>query len=321
MISPRVVLFLEEFDLSILKKLECEGLQPCALSNFNGFDDDVIALCTKVTKPVPLLLSNRFKNLRYVIIPATGTDLVEKPSHHVSNFEIISLRNNKNLLSQFFSTREVFLWLLVSLLRKAHRAAKDVEINGLWERNLHLGTNIYGKTLGVLGFGRVGEQIARVGSALGMQVIAYDIEKKSNTIPGVTFVDSARSLVSQIDILSINVDDRKENDSLVNAELLKGARNLYIINTSRGFVVEESAVVQGLRDKRILGFGTDVLRGEGSEGNWLELNPLWTLMTKEDSYNIVITPHIGGATIENIVKAERSVIDIFLSKIKGLSAR
>ena len=316
---PRSILFLEKFDFANLTRLQQFGFQLIEEYRAETLDhSDVCAIFTKVSKKLPKEFMRRFPNLAFVVIPATGTDLVEISDKEIQNFEVISLRDNPDILQKFHSTREVFLWLLISLLRNTYQGAKDVELSRNWDRDKHIGTNLYGKKIGILGYGRIGSQIAETCNALGMQVYAWDISKKSKINPGVHFVSSPESLVSSVEVLSINIDSRPENVSYINQDLLSLGKDLYLINTARGFVVDESSVLSCLANGTLLGYGADVLVGEGSDGQWLEQNIIWKAMVSMNHYNIVLTPHLGGATHENIHQAESAVIDVFLKRVMSV---
>ena len=276
--------------------------------------DEVIAIFTKVSFVLNETFLKQFINLKFIVTPSTGTDTIKLSKEQSSMVDLITLRDDKRTLESFFSTREVFFWLLISLLRNTHSGSKIVE-GGVWDRNLHFGENVYGKTLGILGFGRIGRHIADVAKSMGMKVKAFDINPLATKNINEFQFKSIDHFLSDLNVLSVNIDDRPSNQFFVNSHLISKLpdRGAYLINTSRGSLVDEYAIIKGLKHGQILGYGTDVLAGEGSEVNWLTKNKLWIEMNK-GRYNIIITPHLGGATKENIVKAELSVIKTFLDR-------
>jgi D-3-phosphoglycerate dehydrogenase len=278
-------------------------------ANTDKIRNQVIAIGTKVSKPVTRNMMEKSPNLRFILTPTTGTDLIDKSFTTVKNIKIISLRDDPKLLKTFYSTREIFLWLLLSIMRNAHAGAISVD-KGQWERSNFVGTNLHGKRIGILGFGRIGMQIANLMIGLGCTVYAYDNKLNLKKIKGVNFVKSAGELINSVDILSINIDDADSNKSFINKKLLKniGPDGIFMVNTARGFVVNELDILWALENGKILGYGADVLNGEVRSQVWLKENQLWESKNRNKSLNLVITPHLGGATKENILQSEHSVI-------------
>lgn len=306
-----ILLFLESFDEELLSTLRESQYELANEDSLNSKRcERVIAIFTKVSRTLTSQFIEKFPNLRYVVVPATGVDLIDVESVRRHGATLLNLRSSGSPVYRFSSTTEIFFWLLLSICRKANLAASDV-LDGNWKRERFIGTNLRGKRIGVLGMGRIGNQIASLCKILGMKVFAYDINPSLEYPHQVTEVASLNELIAQVEILSINVDDRISNKELVNANVLSYANQIMIVNTSRGFVVEEKAILDALRDGRVLAYAADVLMGEGGNDGWLQENPLWQGMSREQ-LNIVLTPHIGGATKENIYESEKFVINKFL---------
>ena len=303
----------EDFSQSSIQLLSDNKFNVVNTANTDKIRNQVIAIGTKVSKPVTRNMMENFPNLRFILTPTTGTDLIDKSFTTLKNIKIISLRDDPELLKTFYSTREIFLWLLLSIMRNAHAGAISVD-KGQWERSNFIGTNLHGKRIGILGFGRIGKQIANLMMSLGCTVYAFDNHPKLKKLRGVNFVKSASELINSVDILSINLDDTEGNKFFVNKKLLKsiGSDGIFVINTARGFVVNEIDILWALKNGKILGYGADVLDGEGKNVGWLKENQLWKTKNENRSLNVVITPHLGGATKENIANAELSVILKFL---------
>ena len=299
----------EDFSQSSIQLLSDNKFNVVNTANTDKIRNQVIAIGTKVSKPVTRNMMEKFPNLRFILTPTTGTDLIDKSFTTVKNIKIISLRDDPKLLKTFYSTREIFLWLLLSIMRNAHAGAISVD-KGQWERSNFIGTNLHGKRIGILGFGRIGMQIANLMIGLGCTVYAYDNKLNLKKIKGVNFVKSAGELINSVDILSINIDDADSNKSFINKKLLKniGPDGIFMVNTARGFVVNELDILWALENGKILGYGADVLNGEVKSQVWLKENQLWESKNRNKSLNLVITPHLGGATKENILQSEHSVI-------------
>jgi D-3-phosphoglycerate dehydrogenase len=257
-------------------------------------------------------LSN-YPNLTTVVTPTTGIDHIDSTYCNQRKIQIISLRDTQDVIENFSSTSEIATWLMLSLMRKTTLAAADVKA-GNWRRNEFLGNTLRGKTVGIVGFGRLGMQFSRICASFGMRVTAYDLVNRSDD--SVTFFNSLEELIAQADVISLHVDDRRENLDLVNAALLSNFRSdAILINTSRGFIVNEKDVVNAIQRKRIGAYGTDVLAGEHSDNfKWLTDSVLWQAYQHDDS-RIIILPHIGGGVRENIPAAEMAVLKTLVERI------
>lgn len=153
-----------------------------------------------------------------------------------------------------------------------------------------LGMELKGKILGILGLGRIGSRVAEIGKALGMHVTYYDIKQNSDFEGkvGAQFKSTPEELLKDADVVSVHVPLLDSTKHLINADRLKLMKpTAFLVNTSRGPVVDEKALVDALKNKTIAGAGLDV--GE-TEPNWAE--------GLTDLENVVLTPHMASATIE-----------------------
>lgn len=153
-----------------------------------------------------------------------------------------------------------------------------------------LGMELKGKTLGVLGLGRIGSRVAEIGKSMGMNVIYYDIKRNEQFEQkvGAVFKATPEELLSASDVVSVHVPLLSSTRHLINAEKLKMMkRSAYLVNTSRGPVMDEAALVEALKNGTIKGAALDVG----------ETEPKWAPGLK-DLPNVVLTPHIASATEE-----------------------
>jgi len=160
-----------------------------------------------------------------------------------------------------------------------------------WDPMLFQGHMITGKTLGLIGAGHIGTEVALIGSrGFGMRVIYYDVVRnpKIENTAGVVFVPTMEELLKQSDFISLHVPLLESTHHLINAEALKQMKpSAFLINTSRGPVIDENALVEALKNKQIAGAGLDVYECEPSLAIGLK-----------DLSNIVMTPHIASSTME-----------------------
>jgi glyoxylate reductase len=153
-----------------------------------------------------------------------------------------------------------------------------------------LGMELHEKTLGVLGLGRIGSKVAEIGKGFGMNVIYYDIKQNPEfeSKVGAVFKSTPEDLLKESDVVSVHVPLMDSTKHLINADRLKMMKpTAYLVNTSRGPVVDEVALVEALKSGTIKGAGLDVG----------ETEPKWAEGLKELD-NVVLTPHIASATIE-----------------------
>lgn len=200
------------------------------------------------------------------------------------------------------SVAELTIGLMISLARKI--PVLDRCEKGGWRGEWALGRELRGKTLGIIGLGRIGSRVAIAAKALGMRVVAYDpyIDKGKAERVGAELKSSLDELLKTCDFLSIHVPLNDETRGMIGArELSLMKKESYLINTSRGAVVDEKALFDALASGKLAGAALDVLTEEPPVDN-----PLLKLKGK-----VLITPHIGGFAVE----AQRRIAITLAEKI------
>ncbi|MEO7310324.1 MAG: NAD(P)-dependent oxidoreductase [Chitinophagaceae bacterium] len=246
--------------------------------------------------------------LRYIISPTTGLDHIDEVAAAEKGISIISLRGEASFLSAIPSTAEFTWTLLLALLKRLPDAVQHV-IEGGWNRNLYKGNNVKGKKIGILGLGRVGKQVGGYALAFGMEVMAYDTDP-SQLMSGIKMAATPEELFSWSQILCIHIP-ALNNDGYISANLLQLlSLGAFVINTSRGSVWDEAAVATLLQNHHLGGVATDVLGGEMNEVT-RKSNPLLSIAGKLP--NLIITPHIAGATFESMAATEDFVSRKFMA--------
>lgn len=241
-------------------------------------------------------------NCKYIVCAVTGLDHIDLESCKQKNTVVVSLFSESEFLKEIRATAEHTLGLLLSLIRKLNEAALHTQ-KGNWNRNLFLGNELYLKKAGIYGLGRLGKIVASYYHALGMDVYFYDIDKSIEESK-YKRVESPEELCKVVDILSIHLPLDDSTKNCIDIRVLQNLpANAIVVNTSRGGVMNETDMLQLLQNERIGGYATDVLKGEPN----IKSHPL-IIYSKENS-NILITPHIGGYTMESIEKTERFVLD------------
>lgn len=204
-----------------------------------------------------------------------------------------------------------FAWtLLLSLSRRVIEAdefGRKGAYRG-WEPDLFLGRDVYGKTLGVVGLGRIGTMVARRALGFKMKVVYHKRERdgKAETELGVQYREFEQ-LLAESDYISLHVPLSPDTRHLIDETAFARMKpTTYLINTARGEVVDEHALVQALKSGKIAGAGLDVHENEP------EMNPELLLME-----NVILTPHIASSTVEVRKKMTEQAIDAILKVLAG----
>jgi D-3-phosphoglycerate dehydrogenase len=182
---------------------------------------------------------------------------------------------------------------------------------GEWRKVSQGSHEVRGKKLGIVGYGRIGSQVAILAEALGMQVSYFDIEHKL-ALGNVKPARSLKELLETSDIVTLHVPDTPKTQNMMDRTHLKlMKKDAYLINTSRGKVVDTEALAELLKNKHIKGAAVDVFPKEPSGGHETFENPLRSLE------NAILTPHVGGATEEaqqNIAAAVSQKLISFVNR-------
>lgn len=269
---------------------------------------DVTHIYTRLSLNLDENFLIQYPNLKFIGCPTTSINHIDKEFCERNKISLITIGKQKKLLKNITSTAELATWLLIELSRNPSKYAKNV-LEGKWNRYEYTNQSLNGKTLGIIGLGRVGKQVARIFSNLGMKIIFFD--SKKYILSKYKRVFSINQIAEQSDFITIHVNGTVENKNLINREFLKHLKQSgsYIVNTSRGLVVNEVDVVESLTKGNLVGYATDVLDGENTyDIKWLSTNPLWKELMRGG--NLVVTPHIGGATIDSLLRVDNYVLKV-----------
>lgn len=238
----------------------------------------------------------RAEHLELIVTATTGANHISGSALEARLIPLLTLKGETKILRDITASAELSWALLMSCARNLGKAFSHVR-KGLWERTEFPGMMLRGKILGVIGFGRNGSWMARYGTAFGMKVLAYDPYVKA--FPDHAMSTDIDTLLAQSDFVSLHVHLNEENHHLLNADKIDMMKSgAVFINTSRGELVDEYALVAALKDGRIAGVGCDVLTDEPD----IQSNVLWQFGHEHD--NVHITPHIGGfcpSAVEHVV--------------------
>ena len=255
----------------------------------------------------------RAERLRAIATPSTGTDHIDMVCAAERGIEILSLKNDTEFLGRITATAELAWALLLSTVRRLPWACEAAR-RGHWARDLYRGHQLSTKTLGILGYGRLGRILADYGRAFRMRVLACDVETREMP-EWIEAVDLDR-LLRESDVISIHIHLTESNRGLFDAATLaKMKPGSILINTSRGAIVDEAALVQALENGPLAGAGLDVIEGEWRDD--LDLHPLIRYANAHE--NLVISPHIGGVTYESQALAIGRTVEKLAEALSRLS--
>ena len=250
--------------------------------------------------------------LKFVASCTTGLDHIDMGGCS-KGIKIISLKGETDFLRDVWATAEHTWALILSLIRKVPFAFEDVK-QGSWNREAWQGTELHGKTLGIVGYGRVGQQLSRYAESFGMNQVVYDKKFEIDRCPSNTLCTGRfKDVLRNSDIITVHVPLTDETAGMFGAEQFAMMKpGAYFINTSRGAVVDEWALINALNKGIIAGAAVDVVDGEHSDDsilkNWLE---------KKCVNNLIITPHIAGNTAESREKTQLFIAQRIKDFIQG----
>ncbi len=258
----------------------------------------VVRSRTKVTKEVLF----RGARLKVVGRAGVGVDNIDVDEATVRKIVVVNAPTASTV-----SVAELAIGHMISLLRHLPEADRSVKA-GKWEKSKFEGRELFGKTLGLLGSGRIGAEVAKRAQAFGMPVIAHDpyLPKAAASAAGIRLVDKD-ALFRDADVLSIHAALTPETRGLVSASELAMMRpNAILVNCARGEIVDERALAEALRARKISGAAIDVFATEPPSGSPLLEAP-----------NVVFTPHLGASTAEGQSRAGAIVADQVMKVLAG----
>ncbi len=288
--SPRAREILDTLGEVTEKPLDRDGLLNAAA--------EYEVLITRFGHPMDKELFAAAPGLRALVSATTGLDHIDLEAAAVHGVTVLSLQGEMEFLEELSATAELTWGLLLSLLRRIPQAIDSVKEGG-WDRDIFRGNELRGKRLGILGLGRLGRMVAEYGRAFCMAVAAHD-PYVSDWSTGVDLRSAAEDLMEDTQVLSIHVPLNDETRGLMDGAMLaRLPEGAVLINTSRGAVVDEAALLAALGSGHLAGAGLDVVAKELSGG------PSQAFLAYARAHdNLIITPHMGGATVESMEKVE-----------------
>jgi len=259
------------------------------------FEVVVVRSATKITRPI----IEAGQNLKLIVRAGIGLDTIDVKAAKEKGVEVANTPSATSI-----SVAEHVIGLMLGAVRH-HGPANLSMKQHKWEKKLFTGTEVYGKTLGIIGFGRIGLEVARRALALGMNILAYDvIPIKTDLAVKQVSLDE---LLSQADIITLHVPKTPE-PILSTREFERMKKGVVIVNAARGGVVDENALLQALNSGQVKAAALDVFSQEPPQDFSLIDHP-----------RVTATPHLGASTEEGQKRAGLEVVRIVKEKFAARS--
>ena len=299
-VAPQTIQALQEAGIEVNNRpdITAEELLRDA-ANYHGM---VVRSRTRV----PAEVIDAATNLKIVVRGGVGLDNIDV-KHATSKG--VTVRNTPKASSN--SVAELALGYMLALARHIPQATMSMTA-GEWQKKTLKGTEVAGKTLGLIGFGNIGSLLGRKAAALGMEVIFYDVI--TPTDPGPAQQVSLDEVLNRSDYISLHVPLLPATKNMLNAETIAYMKDgVYIVNCARGGVIDEDALYEALVSGKVAGAALDVYLDEKVTPG----NPKLYELKDENGFNLVIgSPHIGAATVEGQARVGTEVADILIEFYK-----
>lgn len=245
-------------------------------------------------------------NLTTIVTASTGTIHIDTKYCRHSGVDVISISKELAYLEKITSTAELALTGTLAACRHYVRCVNDARDPENWNYEDYIGRQVLNRNVGVIGHGRLGKMYCRYMSALGANLFVYDKYFSSNTDYPYTFVGSIEQIFSTCEIVSLHIHATPENIKIINKKLLSVSRdNLILVNTSRGEIVDENAVIEFLQLNHAAMYVTDVLSDEAFSR---KSSPIYS--AGRHGKQILLTQHIGGMTADAQEIAYNRAVDL-----------
>ena len=297
-----------------MKILICDKISEAAISllkeNNIDFDYNPEISAEELLKVIPnyqaLVVRSRTKVTRDIVLAGKNLQIIGRVGTGVDNIDVATAKQHNILVvnapdANSQAVVELTLGLILSLLRHIPKAVSSMK-EGLWLKKELSGTELSGKTVGIVGYGHIGKKMELLARAFGARPLIFSRSFKTTTL---------EELFAKSDIITLHISATPETKKLVNENLLSLMKpTAYLINTSRGEIIDEEALYNALKDKKIAGAALDVYSQEP-----LPIDSKWRKLD-----NVILTSHIGAATKEALTRASITVIRDIIKVLNGKEA-
>ena len=292
-----------------------EGLESLGYKNVLAYDTPLSILLPKLEEYFGVVIRSRFPINKKFIDKASNLKFIARVGSGLENINVrYATKKNIILLSAPEGNRnavgEHALGMLLCLMNKIRLGHESIR-EGVWNREEHRGCELEGRTVGIIGYGNTGRSFAKKLKGFNnLKVIFYDI--KHNLSDDFAQQVSLEVLQENAEILSLHIPESKETSGMINEKFINQMQNpFWLINTARGKAVNTEDLVIAIKSGKILGAGLDVLEYESSSFysifNDNKENSSLTFL--KNSKQVILTPHVGGLTLESHKKLSETILD------------
>ena len=286
--------------MDVLKEhfdVKCDALDRAGLLKRVGEFD---VLWVRVRTMIDDEIMDAAPKLKWIATNTTGLNHIDLAAAHERGIQVVSLQGESDFLRTIRATAELTIGLTLALLRRIPAACQHV-MDGGWDRSLFQGQEIFEKTVGIIGYGRLGKIVASYFEALGAHVIIHDRKIEAGVDVDGFQSKSLDELLSQADIVSLHTSYEPANHHMIgNAQFARMKPTAIFVNTARGELVDDESLANSLEINILAGAAIDVIEAEHIE----RLGKQRLLDLARTTHRLLITPHIGGNTSESMAKTE-----------------
>lgn len=302
--APRIVVT-ESAGFSGTAAKLLESIGPVTLADLDrkgllGVVQEAEVLWIRLRHQVDREVLEAASRLQVIVSPTTGLDHIDLEEVERRKIRLVSLRGETEFLREIRATAELTIGLMLALLRHIPAATSHV-LDGGWNRDVFRGRELYGKTVGIIGYGRLGCIVSGYVRAFGAEVVICDPRAREQHDQSWPQDLSLQELLRVSDIVTIHASAERGSGALLGAaEFPVMKRGAFLVNTARGQLIDESALLASLERGHLAGAALDVICDER-----IELGHRRAVVEyARDHGNLMITPHVGGCTVESMEKTE-----------------
>lgn len=311
------VLFLDSTHAVLKQKLEangfvCDFFKEISYNQVSEIIHDYIGIVIRSRITLDKEILSKAVKLKFIGRVGAGLESIDTDFAKSKNIECINSPEGSR-----DAVGEQAIGLLLSLLTNINKSNAEIK-EGKWLREENRGIEIKGKTIGIIGYGNMGSAFAKKLSGFEVNVISYD-KYKTNYSDGYTKEVTLDDIFEQSDIVSLHIPLTEETKYMVNSKFInKFKKNIYLINTSRGLVIETESLLNAISNGKIKGAGLDVIEYEESSFDKMDLNNMpSTFYYLLNNPKVIITPHSAGLTHESKIK----LAEVLANKIIAFSKK
>jgi len=283
------------------------GVRTCDDGDLATFLAPLDALFVRLAHRIDGAFLAMAPRLRWLCSPTTGHNHMDEAALAARSVRLLSLRGEREFLETIRATPEHTLGMVIALLRRYRRAFDDVAA-GKWDRDACRGDELYGNRVGIIGLGRVGYRLASYFSAFGAHVTWCD-PADVPSLPEWQRSPDIHGLIEASRIVVLCASYRAGQPPVIGRKEVDAMEGRYFINTARGELVDEDALLVAVRSNRQAGVAIDVIADENGENRLAE----WRALLP--GRNLIVTPHIAGATFGSMGRTECFIADKLVAAV------